>query len=326
VAEERATPQAQEALTVEVVHSGGRDGLATVHVARFRGDDRYLAEFVSSLSGSRSAAEKWVAILSTQYGCPVGCRFCDAGDHFHGNLTKDELLDQLDYLVDGRYPGRNVPTRKFKVQFARMGEPALNPAVIDALREMRTRYEAPGLMPCISTVAPEGAGDFFERLLAVKRELYDGSFQLQFSVHTTDPAMRDTLVPCRKWGLERMAEYGRRFHGGRGRKVSLNFALAPDAPVDAGVLARHFDPAHFVVKLTPVNPTENARLRGLVSPLGPGFEEGTHPAVRALRDAGFEVVISIGEPGENALGSNCGQVVGLWKKNEGSGFRVQGTG
>lgn len=302
---------------MEVMHESGRYSLATVHVARFRGDDRYLAEFVGSLSGSPSPDEKWVAILSSQYGCPVGCPFCDAGDHFNGNLTKEELLAQLDYLVDARFPGRKVPTRKFKVQFARMGEPALNPAVVDAIREMRTRYDAPGLMPCVSTVAPELSGDFFERLLAVKRELYDESFQLQFSIHTTDPALREKLVPCRKWSLERMADYGARFHGGRGRKVALNFALSPNAPVDARLLLRHFDPKHFMVKLTPVNPTENARLRGLVSPLEPGFEEGTHPVVRALHDAGFEVVISIGEPEENELGSNCGQVLALWKRVKG---------
>jgi len=308
------------------MHSSGRGDLATVHVARFRGDDRYLAEFVGSLSGSPSPDEKWVAILSSQYGCPVGCRFCDAGDHFHGNLTREELLAQLDWLVDRRYPDRRVPTRKFKVQFARMGEPALNPAVVDAIREMRTRYDAPGLMPCVSTVAPEASGEFFERLLSVKRELYDESFQLQFSLHTTDGKLRDFLVPCRKWDLGKMSEYGARFHGGRGRKVALNFALSPNAPVDPEVLSGHFPPENFMVKLTPVNPTQNARSRNLVSPLAPDFEEGTHPLVRSLRGAGFEVVVSVGEPEEDELGSNCGQVLALWKKGEGAGSGAQGAG
>jgi 23S rRNA (adenine2503-C2)-methyltransferase len=53
-----------------------------------------------------------------------------------------------------------------------------------------------------------------------------------------------------------------------------------------------------------------------VSALGPGYEEGTHPVVRSLKKAGFEVVVSIGEPEENALGSNCGQVLALWKKGQ----------
>ena len=304
---------------MEVIHESGRDGLATVYVARFRGDDRYLAEFVDSLSGSPSRDQKWVAILSSQYGCPVGCAFCDAGDHYDGDLSRDELLAQLDFLVDRHYPGRKVPTRKFKVQFARMGEPAFNPGVIEALCEMRTRYDAPGLMPCISTVAPSFSGDFFERLMEVRNEYYPVDFQLQFSVHTTDGALRDRLVPCPKWSLEQISEYGRDFHGGKGRKAVLNFALSGSFPLDPDIIGELFDPAHFMVKLTPVNPTQNATRRGLVSPLGPGFEQGNHPVIKGFWEHGFETVVSVGDLEENALGSNCGQVLALWKKNRQSG-------
>jgi 23S rRNA (adenine2503-C2)-methyltransferase len=310
---------------MELIHAGGKEDLARVFVARFRNDDRYLAEFVDSLSGSPSRDHKWVAILSTQFGCPVGCSFCDAGDHFHGNLSRGEILAQLDHLVDLHFPDRTVPTKKFKVQFARMGEPALNPAVIDAVDELRVRYDAAGLMPCISTVAPEASGRFFERLLRLKRSRYDDAFQLQFSIHSTDEGLRDRLIPCRKWGLERISEYGALFHGGNGRKVALNFALPPGAPLDAGVIEDNFDPAHFIVKLTPVNPTENARRLGLDTPLPPEVERGTHPAVKRLRGSGFDVVISVGENGENAIGSNCGQVLALWKRGQGHGARVTGT-
>jgi 23S rRNA (adenine2503-C2)-methyltransferase len=300
---------------MELIHQSGRENLARVYVARFRGDDRYMVEFVDSLSGSPSRDLKWVAILSSQFGCPVGCGFCDAGDHYEGDLSKEELLAQLDFMVDGHYPDRNVPTEKFKVQFARMGEPALNPAIIDALREMKTRYHAPGLMPCISTVAPRGCTDFFERLLDVRARYYPSDFQLQFSIHTTDMAIRDRLVPCPKWSLGEISEYGNRFHGGRGRKTVLNFALSKAFPMDPKVIAEMFDPAHFMVKLTPVNPTENATMRDLASPLEPGFEDGRHPVIRRLRDDGFETVVSVGDNEENALGSNCGQVLALWKKN-----------
>ena len=300
---------------MELIHQCGREALARVYVARFRSDDSYLAEFVDSLSGSPSRDLKWVAILSSQYGCPVGCGFCDAGDHYGGDLSKEELLAQLDFMVDRHFPDRKVPTAKFKVQFARMGEPAFNPAVIDALKEMRTRYHAPGLMPCISTVAPLGCGDFFERLLEVRKEYYPAEFQLQFSIHTTDMAVRDRLVPCPKWSLGEISEYGNRFHGGKGRKAALNFALSEALPLDPDVIGELFDPGHFMVKLTPVNPTENATRRNLASPLAPGVESGDHPVIRRLRQQGFETVVSAGDNEENALGSNCGQVLALWKKN-----------
>jgi 23S rRNA (adenine2503-C2)-methyltransferase len=300
---------------MEVISESGRDDLARVYVARFRNDVRYMAEFVDSLSGSPSRSQKWVAILSSQYGCPVGCMFCDAGDHFHGNLTKEELLAQLDHMVDLHYPDRKIPTKKFKVQFARMGEPAFNCEVIDAIREMKTRYDAPGLMPCLSTVAPRDCGDFFNELLEVRNSHFSGDFQLQFSIHTTDEALRDRLIPCRKWDLKEISEYGVRFHGGKGRKVVLNFALAKELPLDPQVIQRHFDPGHFMLKLTPVNPTESASMRGMVSPMDPDFENGTHPVMLALREHGFEAVVSVGDTEENALGSNCGQVLAMWKKD-----------
>ncbi|MEM4729699.1 MAG: radical SAM protein [Thermoplasmata archaeon] len=293
---------------MEVIYENGREGLARVFVARFRGSDRFLAEFVESLSGSPSREEKWVAILSSQFGCPVGCRFCDAGRAFSGNLTAEELLAQLDFLVKRNWPGMWVRSRKFKVQFARMGEPALNPAVLEAMERMSGRYGCPGLMPCVSTVAPAVSDRFFERLAELKHRLFDGSFQLQFSVHSTDERVRDWLIPVRKWGLERIASYGEDFHGEKGRKVTLNFALTPALPVDAEAIASLFDPAHFVVKLTPVNPTESALGAGLVSPLAPEHTDGTHPLVRELRRAGFEVIVTVGELEENEIRSNCGQL------------------
>jgi 23S rRNA (adenine2503-C2)-methyltransferase len=299
---------------MEIVHENGRDDLAKVYVARFRGSDRYLGEFVDSMSGSSSRNDKWVAILSSQFGCPVGCRFCDAGDHFDGNMTSGEMLAQLDHMVRRHHPDGVISTAKFKVQFARMGEPALNPAVLEALSILHDRYDAPGLMPCISTVAPSGAGRFFEELLELKKKLYDDRFQLQFSVHSTDENVRDWLIPHDKWNLGKIAEYGGLFMSGKGRKVTLNFALSRSSPIDATTIKELFDPSKFMLKLTPVNPTENADRAGLTNPLGPDYMEGENPAVRGLREAGFEVVVSIGDLGENGIGSNCGQVAGLWRR------------
>ncbi len=296
---------------MNILCSKGDPKLAVVHVAEFRNDQKYLAEFVESLSGSASRKEKWVIIVSSQFGCPVGCAMCDAGDHFHGNLTKDELLAQIDFIIDAHYPDRRVPVKKFKVQFARMGEPMLNPAVLEALEEMRSRYEAPGLMPCISTVAPCGAEAQFERILEIKNKHYRGNFQMQFSIHSTDEKVRDLLMPARKWTLEQIAEYGKRFHGAGDRKVTLNFALTPKNPIDVEKIRAIFDSKHFAIKLTPINPTFRASENRLVAEFG---EHGMQ-LLEKFRAAGFETIESIGELEENIIGSNCGQVLALWKKS-----------
>ncbi|MCL0087855.1 radical SAM protein, partial [Dehalococcoidia bacterium] len=67
---------------------------------------------------------------------------------------------------------------------------------------MPLRYDAPGFIPSVSTVAPCGADGFFERLLELKRRRYSGGrFQLQFSIHTTDEELRHRIVPVEKWSL-----------------------------------------------------------------------------------------------------------------------------
>jgi hypothetical protein len=133
-----------------------------------------------------------------------------------------------------------------------MGEPSLNPAVLDVLDELPDRYHAPGLMPSISTVAPAGAQRFFEQLIDIKQSKYSGGrFQFQFSLHTTDDSLRDEIIPVKKWRFDEMAAYGERFFLPGDRKITLNFALAHGAPVDPDVLRQHFDPGKFLIKITP---------------------------------------------------------------------------
>lgn len=291
---------------MKVIASSGREDLAMVYIVEL--ESGRLVECVESVQPPLPRREKWVLLVSTLFGCPVGCAMCDAGGYYQGLPTAGEILSQVDFLVRQRFPDGNVPSKEFKIQFARQGEPALNPAVLDVLEELPHHVRAPGLMPSISTVAPAGCEGFFDRLLEIKQAHYSGGhFQFQFSLHTTDIALRDRLIPVRKWSFEEMAAYGQRFHAPGDRKIALNFALASRSPLEAGVLLEHFSPEKFLVKITPVNPTYRAAENGLVSHLDPRSPDHRDGVVEALRRAGYEVIVSIGEVEENLVGSNCGQ-------------------
>jgi 23S rRNA (adenine2503-C2)-methyltransferase len=292
---------------MHIVSSMGRDDVATVFIADM-GDNR-LVEFVESTQPPLTWNQKWVLIVSVLFGCPVQCMMCDAGDTYRGPLSVDELYAQIDYLVRRRFPDGTVTVPKFKIQFARMGEPAMNPAVLDVLRSIPERYDLASFVPSVSTVAPRGCDPFFEDLLAVKRSLYDDSFQLQFSIHSTEDASRDRLIPVPKWSFAEIAAYGARFRGGNGKKVSLNFALAQDTPLDPHVLRDAFDPEAFLIKVTPLNPTYRAASNHLASYIDPAAAEARYAIVDELRDVGYEVLVSIGDVEENQIGSNCGQFV-----------------
>jgi 23S rRNA (adenine2503-C2)-methyltransferase len=291
---------------MKILAKTGSDDLATVYLAETE-NNQYI-EFVESVQPPYPRDEKWVLIVSTLFGCPVGCGFCDAGGWYKGRLSSDEIIEQIEYMIVGRYPNRKIPARKFKIQFARMGDPVFNDNVSDVLKKLPYLYDAPGLMPSISTVAPNRCGEFLEKILEIKDNLYsNGRFLLQFSIHSTDKEVRNRLIPIKKWDFSQIAEFGERFYRQGDRKIALNFALAENSPLDVNILKEYFNPDIFLLKLTPVNPTVTAGMNSLYN----GLTEDSTRAMTILESLKevYEVIISIGELEENKIGSNCGQLV-----------------
>ena len=291
-----------------ISHSGNPD-LAMVHIAE---DERgRRLEFVDSIQPPRTREEKWVVIVSTMFGCPVGCLMCDAGGGYQGKVDTEGMLWQVRQAVTERFDDGTPRTEMLKVQFARMGEPALNMAVLDALVGLRREYPGTNVVASVSTVAPMTSRDFIERLRAVKDEHYPGGrFQLQFSIHSTDPEVRGRLCPVRTLSFGEMARVGKAFRSDGDKRVTLNFCLIEDVPIDPVVVRHYFDPEDFLIKLTPLNPTLRAGRTGLVSMIGAGYEDAANDFIDSFREQGFDVLLSIGEYEENQIGSNCGQYLG----------------
>lgn len=313
---------------MKIIGTAGNKDIAKVYIAEF-GPGEWV-EFVEALSPPKPREEKWVLLVSTLFGCPVECAMCDAGGFYHGKVSREGILAQIDHMVRGRYPDGVIPCKQFKIQFSRMGEPAFNPAVLDILEELPAIYNAPGLMPSVSTIAPKGVEGFLERMIWIKDRYYsNGNFQFQFSVHTTDPEMRRQIVPVQTWDFSRMADFGETYFRRGDRKITLNFALAKDSPLDPGVLKKYFSPDKFLIKITPINPTYKAAESGLDSYVDINGGNGGYSVIEELRQAGYQVILSIGELEENLIGSNCGQYVlkhlsDARKISDGYTYRVEG--
>ena len=295
---------------MKVIKRIEENNLANVFIAE--NSEGKQVEFVESIQPPFTIKDKWVLILSTLFGCPVNCKFCDAGGKYNGKLSFDELMFQIDYLVCSKFPNRIVDTNKFKIQFARMGEPAFNHAVLEALEAIPNNYTYKNFIPSLSTIAPVGTDDFFVKLLSLKKRLYKKKLQLQFSLHSTDTEQRDDLVPVKKWSFEKISNYGRDFFDEGGRKITLNFALGKDSILETKTLVEFFDPAIFLIKITPVNPTFKAKKNKIASLIN--SESADYPIVDELKNAGFDVILSIGEFEENEIGSNCGQYLNTFRE------------
>ncbi len=300
---------------MNVVYTTGDDDLARVFVAEL--NDGAKIEFVESTQPPVPRKEKWVLIVSTLKGCPVGCAICDAGGKYKGKLSKEEIHAQIDFLIRRRFPDGRVPVSKLKIQFARMGDPAFNPSVLQVLEELPTRFELPGLIPSISTVAPKGCDDFLKALVKIKNEHYSaGRFQMQFSLHTTDARARRRLIPIHTLSLEDIAAWGDRFFVSGDRKITLNFAATKGFPLNPEELTPLFSAERFLIKLTPVNPTRAAMRAGLEGLIDPAEESTCRGIADQFRSAGFETILSIGELEENSIGSNCGMYVSQLEAEE----------
>jgi len=290
---------------MKVISKTQEHEIASVFIAE-NGDGRRI-EFVESTQPPMDIHKKWVIIVSTLFGCPVDCKFCDAGGDYRGKLSAEEIFFQIDYLVKHRFPSGIPETEKFKIQFARMGEPAFNHAVLDVLEQFPEKYATDNFVASLSSIAPHGTDRFFDRLLDIKKSLYDQSFQLQFSLHSTDVEQRNKLIPVTKWSFGKMASYGKKFFSDEGKKITLNFAPGKDNILDPMVLKEFFDPDIFLLKITPVNPTFKARQNKIDSLIVREVKD--YPVIDELKSAGYEVILSIGEWEENAIGSNCGQYI-----------------
>lgn len=205
-----------------------------------------IAEAVLYKYGSYE--ERTVMCISTQTGCPMGCTFCGTGKFFGRNLTTQEIVDQVHYMVAANdIDVENV--KKMQIMVMSMGEPLLNmPNVAPAFFEFNRMYKNAALL--VSTSAPktpDGWDRFFELASCLPQ------VGLQFSVHESTDEARDLIMPMKaKLNLEQIALRGEYFHELTGRRPYFNYCVSNfnDSAEDAQRLADLFDPTIWEATLS----------------------------------------------------------------------------
>lgn len=182
--------------------------------------------------------ERTVICCSTQSGCPIGCRFCGAGDNFVRSLTADEIVAQVQHL----FTDRNIDpaaVKKGQIMFMSMGEPLLNKnGLSGAIRKLYELY--PHFALLISTSAPDVD---YEWVMQLSEEV--PTVGLQFSVHESTDEARNKLIPFdKKLTLAQIAEVGTEWCARTNRQPFFNYC-AHDKNTDhddADRLEMLFDP------------------------------------------------------------------------------------
>lgn len=266
-------------------------------------------------------SEKWVVTLSSQYGCPMKCTFCDVPNiKFAGNASFDDLYDQLTNAVS---LFKSVDyTERLNIHFARMGEPIFNVNVFEfaayLAKNRKKVQDKLGLRtevihPVLTTSLPRNFGPLADRLWwwcsRIKNNLYSGQAGLQVSINSTNEAQRDEMFQNMQIHLTDFAPIASELPEPVGRKYCLNFAYSTDFEVDADYLASLFDINKFMVKITPIHNNNACRNNGIKTVDGYDSYAPYKQVEEDLKRAGFDVLVFVPSMDEEDGLVTCGNAV-----------------
>lgn len=258
--------------------------------------------------------EKWVITISTQYGCSMNCKFCDVPKVGKGvNATYDDLKNQI--ITGLSLHSEIESTKRLNVHYARMGEPTWNKAVLDFTKNMRKElypYIGRSLIhPVVSTMLPKDnryLNEYLNEWMEIKNYNFRGDAGLQFSINSTSDKERDDMFSGNSLSLTEISEIGKMIDFPKGRKITLNFAVA-DYEVNAEKLRELFSPDKFVVKLTPMHKTHTALENGIKTD---GDYNTMYPYIHieeSLKKVGFDVLVFIASDYEDLGRITCGNAI-----------------
>ena len=161
------------------------------------------------------------ACISSQIGCPVGCRFCASGlGGLDGNLPAGRIVEQVWRL--NQLPGVERITN---VVFMGMGEPLANfRNVMHAVRTIAAPWGM-GIGARKITISTVGLPQAIERLT---REL-DLPVTLALSLHAPNDALRRELIPWAEHAtVDELITACQGYFKATGREVTLEYILLRD--------------------------------------------------------------------------------------------------
>jgi 23S rRNA (adenine2503-C2)-methyltransferase len=194
--------------------------------------------------------------VSSQVGCTLNCSFCHTGTQkLVRNLTAAEIVAQVQVARDDldEWPSPKEDRRLSNIVFMGMGEPLYNlDHVADAvdiisdnegiaLSRRRITVSTSGVVPQLQAL-----GERTQTMLAI-------------SLHATNDALRDVLVPLnRKYPLDQLMAGIRAYPGlGNARRVTFEYVMLKgvnDSPEEARALVKLIQGIPAKVNLIPFNP------------------------------------------------------------------------
>lgn len=259
------------------------------------GNTKTQTETVMIPSESRESGKlRRTACVSSQMGCPVGCKFCASGlSGLDGNLSSGQIVQQIWML--GQLP---AVERISNVVFMGMGEPLSNfNNVVAAAKTMMAPWGL-GISARKITISTVGMPSPIRKLADM-----DLPITLAISLHAPNDAIRRQIIPWAEFvTVEQLIDAGAYYFEKTGREVTLEYILLSgvnDQPEHAHELAQVARKLRANINLIRYN-----EVKGM--PFIRPTDEAVHEFQRILVEAGL--VTHIRASRGRDIAAACGQL------------------
>ena len=196
------------------------------------------------------ADDRVTLCLSTQVGCPVGCRFCASGvNGLVRNLRAGEILEE--FLLGCAEAGRKCDN----IVFMGIGEGLMNSTELFKALDVLTSPEYFAMSPRRITVSTSGFVPGMLQLAELEKE-----YTLAVSLHAPDDETRSRIIPDKvRYPISEILKAADIYRDRSGRLYTLEYTLLAginDSPQQAealGILARQH---RAKINLIPYNETD----------------------------------------------------------------------
>jgi 23S rRNA (adenine2503-C2)-methyltransferase len=216
-------------------------------------------------------SDRGTLCISSQVGCTLTCSFCHTGtQRLVRNLEAHEIVAQIMLARDriGDWPGAKRPDdgrlipegdRKItNVVLMGMGEPLYNFDNVKAAMDVASDGEGLSLSKRRITLSTSGV------VPEIPRWGEEADTMLAISLHATNDALRDELVPInRKYPIKELMQACRDYPGlSNSRRITFEYVMLKgvnDSLAEARALVRLLAGIPAKINLIPFNPWPNTR-------------------------------------------------------------------
>jgi len=242
------------------------------------------------------SSSRTTACISTQSGCPLGCKFCATGKFgFKRNLSVGEIFDEVMILNDLSINQFQKPLSNIVIMG--MGEPFLNYDAVMGAIEKITSPELLGMSPKRITLSTSGLVPEIMRFADA-----NCGVQLAISLHSANQQFRESIMPiAKKHPLAELVKALRYYHEKTSERITLEYLLMEDINDtldDAQELAAFCKNFPVKINLIQFNEVEGIPYKKpapeIVSEFG-SFLENKNLIVNIRRSRGTDIAAACGQ-------------------------------